>query len=185
MKKLSIMFVLLAAACGGSSHKKTTENNTTTVAASAAVQLELGEMKLVDVNKNKALVIHADGTIEYEGQTGIKVTTDGRIVKADTGEVGFQLNADGTIKGPDGQVMADLTLSADAVIKSGDKTISLDASGSLIGGNPAAPQMRIEGATTPGMKRTALFVLIALTSPGEMKGEMKAEGEVSNPPAKP
>ncbi|MBA3396829.1 MAG: hypothetical protein H0T89_29630 [Deltaproteobacteria bacterium] len=167
MKKLSIMFVLLAAACGSSSHKKTTENNTTTVAASAAVQLELGEMKLVDVSKNQALTIQADGTIiipdQPDGDRGgtIKVTTDGKILAGD--KVGFQLMADGTIVGLDGKPI-DVTLSADAVITSGDKKISLDAGGALIGANPEAPQMRVEGATTVGLKRTALFVLIALTS---------------------
>jgi hypothetical protein len=165
MKKLALALVL-AAACGGGGSKKpdTTPTDTKTVTASAAVELELGEIKLIDVNKNKALLVHADGTIELEGQKPAKVTKDGKIVKIDTGEVGFTLNGDGTINGPDGKPL-EVTLSADGIVSNGDKKITVDADGKLLGGNPNAPQMKIEGATTLGLKRTALFVLIALTSP--------------------
>jgi hypothetical protein len=167
LKTLSISLVLALAACGGS--KAAEPTGPTTTATASAVTLELGELKLIDVNKNQSLTIQADGTIvipaQPDGDAGgtLKVTTDGKIVKADTGEVGLQLMPDGTIQSPDGKVL-DVTLSADAVITSGDKKISLDDKGMLVGSNPEAPQMRIEGATTLGLKRTALFVLIALTS---------------------
>jgi hypothetical protein len=135
------------------------------VTAAAGATLELGDMKLVDVGKNKALVIRANGEIEYEGAVGAKVTKEGTIVN-DKGEVGFTLLADGSIKGPDGKVI-DVTLSPEGVVKVGDKMISIDVDGSLKGANPEAPKMKIEGATTPGLKRTAMFVLVALTTPDE------------------
>ncbi|MDQ3339593.1 MAG: hypothetical protein M4D80_30880 [Myxococcota bacterium] len=166
MKRLAFAFMLLAAACSSKKSENTTPTGGgSTVTAATGVALELGEMKLVDVGKNKALLIHANGEIEYEGAVGARVTKQGTIVN-DKGEVGFTLLADGSIKGPDGKVI-DVTLSNEGVIKVGDKTISIDADGSLKGANPEAPQMKIEGATTPGLRRTAMFVLVALTTPEE------------------
>ena len=163
MTKLAIALVLLASACGGKSRKPEQTTTTATVAASADVQLELAEMKLIDVKSQKAVLLHANGEIEIEnGVKPVKVTKDGKMVNQ-AGEVGFTLKPDGTILGPDGKAL-EITLSADAVIKSGDKSISIDATGALIGSNPEAGEMKIEGADTPGKKRTALFVLIALTA---------------------
>ena len=166
MKRLAFAVMLLAAACSSKKSETTTPaGGGSNVTAAAGATLELGELKLVDVGKNKALLIHASGEIEYEGAVGAKVTKEGTIVN-DKGEVGFTLLADGSIKGPDGKVI-DVTLSPDGVVKVGDKTISIDVDGSLKGANPEAPQMKIEGATTPGLKRTAMFVLVALTTPEE------------------
>lgn len=168
MKRLAIAFALLAAACSSKKAEPTTPAGGASVTAPVAAggaTLELGELKLVDVGKNKALLIHANGEIEYEGNTGVKVTTNGTIMN-DKGEIGFTLLADGSIKGPDGKVI-DVTLSPEGVIKSGDKMISIKDDGTLEGANPEAPQMKIEGATTPGLKRTAMFVLVALTTPDE------------------
>ena len=175
MTRLSILFALLAACGGGSKKSEPTTTAATTTAqadvnatanananASAGAVLELGDIRLVDVNKNKALLIKANGDIELEGVVAAKVTPDGKIVNT-AGEVGFTLLPDGTVNGPDGKPL-DVTLSTDAVIKSGDKSISLDANGSLVGANPAAPPMKVEGADTPGKRRTAMFVLIALTT---------------------
>jgi hypothetical protein len=162
MKRLAILVLLVACGSKKPEAAKPDPTTTTTTAATADV-LELGEMKLVDVNKNKAVLIHADGSIEYEGVKGAIVTKDGKITN-DKGEVGFTLQPDGSIKGPDGHVV-EVTLTAEGAIKNGDKMISLDDKGELVGGNPNAPQMRIEGATSPGLKRTAMFVLIALTTP--------------------
>ena len=170
MKRLALLIIL--AAC---SSKKPEPAKPT---ATAAVELELGEMKLIDVNKNEAVVIHADGSIDYPGIKGLTVSKDGKLSK--DGQVAMTLNADGTITMPDGKA-AEVTLSAEAVVKSGDKIVSIDANGALLGGNPNAPQMKVEGATTTGLKRTALFVLIALTTPGEMKSSATVEGSSTAP----
>lgn len=160
MKKLAL--VLAIAACGGGSRKPEPTTTTAAVTAKADVQLELGEIKLIDMKTNKAVLVHANGDIEIEGVKPVRVTTDGKMVNS-AGEVGFTLKSDGTIMGPDGKPL-DVTLSTDAVVKSGDKTISIDATGALLGSNPDAGEMKVEGADTPGKKRTALFVLIALTT---------------------
>ena len=173
MTRLAIALALLAAACSSKKAEPTTPTGGGATTA-AAVTLELGELKLVDVNKNKAVLVHATGVIEIPSEPefkGAKVTADGKIMKTDTGEVGLTLMPDGTLKGPGGKVL-DVTLSADGVITSGDKTISVNDDGTLAGANPDAPQMKIEGATTPGLKRTAMFVLIVLTMPGEVHEEV-------------
>jgi len=163
MKTLSLALLLAAVtACGGGSKSAPATTTATTASMDATVELALAEMKVIDLNKNKALLIHADGTIELEGMKAARVTTDGKIVKIDTGEVGFTLSPSGAVSGPDGKDLG-ISLSADGVITTGDKTISIDAAGELIGGNPDAPRMKIEGATDVKLKRTALFVLIALT----------------------
>jgi hypothetical protein len=165
MKRLAIAFMLLAACSAKKTETTTPTGGGSNVAAVEGATLELGELRLVGVGENKALLIHANGDIEYEGAVGAKVTKNGTIVN-DKGEVGFTLLADGSIKDSAGKVI-DVTLSPDGVVKSGDKTISIEADGSLKGANPEAPQMKIEGATTPGLRRTAMFVLVALTTPDE------------------
>lgn len=177
MKRLALLLLLVAPfAIGGCKSKQAdttppTQGSATPppgdpkLAPDPNVTLELGEMKIIDVAKNVAISIHADGTIEYEGKIGAKVTAQGQIVN-DKGDVGFTLMADGSIKGPDGNIV-DVTLSPEGSIKSGDKAISIKDDGTLDGANPDAPQMRVEGASTPGLKRTAMLVLIVLTTPEE------------------
>src|ERR1041384_6680076 len=96
MHKLLSLIVLLATACGGSS-PRASESPT------GGVQLALGEIKLIDVNKNKAALIHAAGTIEVDGEKPAKVTADGRLVKIDDERVGLTLNPDGTVTTSDGK----------------------------------------------------------------------------------
>jgi hypothetical protein len=168
LKQLSIV-VLLAAACGGSNKApvdttKAPVDTTATGGAQAGVQLALGEMKLIDVNKNKAILIHADGTIEVDGAKRAKITSDGKILAVDSGEVGFALQVDGSVKGADGKDVG-VIVGADGAITMGETVVSLDPTGAVIGGNPKAPKMRVEGATDAGLKRTAMFVLVALSSP--------------------
>ncbi|MDQ3364512.1 MAG: hypothetical protein M3680_03695 [Myxococcota bacterium] len=166
IKNLALSLVLAAAACGGGSKAAAPVAPVQTAAPTPAT-LELGELRLVDVSKNQSLTIQADGTIvipaQPDGDAGgtLKVTADGKLMSKD--QTVLQLMTDGTIQTSDGKAL-EVTLSADGVIASGDKKISLDDTGTLVGANPDAPQMRVEGATTPGLKRTALFVLIALTS---------------------
>jgi hypothetical protein len=175
MKRLALAFVLLAACSSKKTETTTPTGGDGNVTAVAGATLELGELKLVGVGENKALLIHANGDIEYEGAVGARVTKNGTIVN-DKGEVGFTLLADGSIKDSAGKVI-DVTLSPDGAVKSGDKTISIETDGSLKGANPEAPQIKIEGATTPGLKRTAMFVLVALTTPDEAPPPAPAPGK--------
>ncbi|HLL23661.1 MAG TPA: hypothetical protein VK427_16095 [Kofleriaceae bacterium] len=171
MKHSAIVFALGAALLGACGSKKPEPaappaGSAAPAPAITGVTLELAELKIIDVAKNQAVLVHADGEIEYQGMKGVRVTKDGRIMKSDTGEVGFTLLPDGAIQGPDGKVI-DVTLTPDGVIKIGDKAVSIGDNGAIVGGQPGAPEMKIEGATTPGLKRTAMFVLIALTTPEE------------------
>jgi hypothetical protein len=119
--------------------------------------------------------------IEVAGKPmGVRVTADGKLIKLDGNEVGFELRPDGTIRGPTGE-MLELTLAADGTITNGDKRMSLDDHGAIVGANPDAPQVRVEGATSPALKRTAMFVLIALTSPVGAPAAPKADGPPKPP----
>ena len=158
IKNLALSLVLAATACAGGS-----KTAAPTQAAAAPAMLELGELKLIE--GNQTLTVQADGTIlmpDADRPVPLKVTSDGKfIVKAD--QIVLQLMPDGTIQGPDGKPI-EVTLSADGVATFKDRKISLDDNGTVVGGNPEGPQPRFEGVTTPGLKRTALFVMIALTS---------------------
>jgi hypothetical protein len=162
LKTITLAISLTLAACGGGGTK-----SDTTPTAKAGVQLGLGEIKLIDVNKNEAVLIHADGTIEMpNGEKPAKVTADGKLVSLDPndkGEVGFELHPDGSVKSTDGKISGPM-ISADGVLTIGDMTVSVDAEGNLIGGNPDAPKMRVEGATDANLKRTAMFVLAVMTT---------------------
>lgn len=179
IKSLALVLVLVAAACGGSSKPATTPANTE---AQASSQLTLGEMKLIDVNdQNKALLIHADGTIEVEGKKPAKVTADGKLVALENGETVLLLQPDGSIKDVKNNKVLEVKLGPDGSVTMGDKTISFDASGELVGGNPDAGRVRVEGATDTGLRRTAMFVLVALTMPGEVSTD--ASTDTSSTPA--
>lgn len=172
LKRLSFVLVLAAAACGGGSKKAvdTTANagsaGSAAPAAGGPVHLELAEIKITDLNKNESLLIHADGVIEVDGAKPAKVTADGKIMKIDGTEVGMSLGADGSINGPDGKPTG-ARLDATGGLTAGNQTISIDDQGNLVGGNPDAPKLHIDGATTPALKRTALLVLVMLMGSGE------------------
>lgn len=170
LKPLAFVTVLLAAACGGS--PKAT--GTAGTAEPTRDVLAIGEMKLIDVNKDQALLIHADGSVELDGKKFAKVTTDGKLAKYDTGEVGFTLKADGTVTAADGKDLG-AKISADGVLSIGDKTISISESGEIVGGNPDAPKMKVAGATSGKLKRTAMFVLLVMiTSEPGSDAEVKS-----------
>jgi len=156
---LAIAIAVTIAGCGGSSTPSSTPATTAAVAAPGSVQLALAEMKLI-VNNNVTVVIHADGTIRGgAGAKAAKVTPDGKMISLATGEVVLALQPDGTIKDVQNNQVLDVTLTDEGAITVRDRTYSLDAAGELVGGDPAAPKMRVEGATDASLRRTAMFVL--------------------------
>jgi hypothetical protein len=164
MNKLAFALALALAACGGkSSSTPTTPEPPVTEKAGNLSSLELGEIKIVDTEKNEAVIVHADGKIDVGGNVIATVTADGKL-KSASGEELMMLEADGSLKVKSGQIPP-VVFGADGSVTAEGKTVSIDADGKLVGGEDAAP-LKIEGATTPGLKRTALFVLLGLTMGG-------------------
>ena len=113
-----------------------------------------------------ALKIHADGAIEARESDGSwkavgKLSADGKFLVSD-GSTG-ELEADGTFKTPQGP--APFKLDGDALV-GGDKHITIDANGSLVGAESGSDKIKITGATDTGTKRTALLILGLLLSGG-------------------
>lgn len=133
------------------------------VAATGSL-LKLAEITFTD-HDNPAIKVHADGGVEImddnkQWKPVGKLSTDGKFVVTD-GSTG-QLDADGTFKTPDGP--APFKLDGDALV-AGDKRVTIDDKGSIVGGNPGADTIKITGATDVGTKRTALLILgVLLTS---------------------
>jgi hypothetical protein len=134
--------------------------------------LEFAEMTLFQ-GKTAVLKIHADGKTEmYDPKA--KALAPGPTVKTD-GTFNFKdqdvarANPDGSIKQlPSGETLP-VTVSADKVVNtsSGSEVgLSLAEDGKISQiGQPALPPaqaMRLEGATTPGQRKTALTVVGAL-----------------------
>lgn len=167
LKTLAFAALLCAGACGGGS---STTAPTTPVAKTetmvAAPTLALGEMKIIDINKNKFIAIHADGSIELEGKTLAKVTTDGRVITTADDKTVMTLGADGSIKGPDGTDLG-AKVGADGSLSMKAETVTIDETGMVKGGNTSAPPLKVEGATNAELKRTAMFVLVVMTASGE------------------
>jgi len=160
IKTLAIALLLGTAACGGGSK---TEPTTPMAKTDGAPSLALGEMKLTDVNKNKSISIHADGSIELDGTSPAKVTADGHIITVADNKTVMTLGADGTVKAADGTDLG-VKISADGSLTMKDQTISIDEAGNVKGGNADAPPLKVEGATSPELKRTAMFVLLTLVT---------------------
>ncbi len=165
MRLSGFALVVVLAACGGTPRP----SEPAVAPAQGPAMLTLGEMRLVDVASNTALLIHADGSLEANGKTPAKVTVDGRVIATSTGEPLFQLQPDGRIKDLAYDKMLGATLGADGSLVVGTTTFALDASGELIGRDASAPKIRFEGATSVALKRTAMFVFVVLMVTGDSK----------------
>lgn len=181
MRKILSLILLVTAACGGSPSRPV-EAPAAAAPSAPTAQLGLGEIKLIDVDNNQAILIHADGTIELGGKKPGKVTPDGTLISVDTGEVVFKLSPDGAVTTADGKDLG-IKLGADGAVTRGDKTVSIGASGELVGGDSPGPKLKIEGATDAKLKRTAMFVLIALTTPmpAAAPAETRSEAKPGTP----
>ncbi|MEJ7601824.1 MAG: hypothetical protein WKG01_28255 [Kofleriaceae bacterium] len=185
MRTFQSLAIALALAACGSKGEPTTPSQPA-VAASAPV--ELGEMAMLE-GDTPMVKIHADGTTEMsEGPGEFRA---GPTIKAD-GTVEFQgqpvarIQADGTIVSLGaGAGPLPIVVTADkATITERDKQIGLElsASGELTvvgtGMKPDKP-VRIQGADTPGKRRTVL----AFASIMFMKSS--DDSHVEPPPAPP
>jgi hypothetical protein len=202
----ALAFLLGIAACGG----KSTSDSTTTgsgATATTAAAVELGEMTLWD-GDDPALKIHADGTTEMgyrsgrtaelkPGETwssdslpmqlkpGPKIEADGTI--AIEGEPKVRINADGTITNLVTNAAFPIAVTADKLTvtyEGRELGLALAADGKLtVFGNPMATPakpLRIEGADTPGKRRTMLSFIALNFLPGK-KEEGSSAGSASEP----
>ncbi len=175
MKKL--LFVAALAACGGG-HKPAPAEPTPTPAAAPAPTgpWELGELKFYQGDE-LGMQLHANGHLEVKlvhGEPGKPpeerwqdvgaVSPDGTVTAID-GKKHAEIKPDGSVVTQDGAT-APFHLEGETLVVA-DKKITIDDKGILQGGNDMGKPMRIEGASTPGLKRTALVVLALIMSSGE------------------
>ena len=184
-----------ATACGGKPATTTTTPTTPTTptTAPAGSVLELGEITIFD-GAQPMVKIHADGSTELGGHSGSMEIKPGQPASTDSLPVvwkaGPKLGADGSVSAGGevrGRVTADgkivdaktnqplpMVVSDDKIdITEGGKTVSIllaaDGTVSFAGGDGAQPDKppHVEGATTPGKRRTALVVMGLLLTTGE------------------
>jgi hypothetical protein len=183
MRKLSSLVVAITlAACGGGNKQPATEPTPTTPTTAAAAPasagtVELGELKFY-AGDDLGMQLHANGHLEVKmaheeagkppetmWQDIGAIATDGTITTAD-GQKHGQITADGSLVSPDGKT-APFHIEGEALVIA-DKKITIDDKGIVQGGNDGGHPMRIEGATTPGLRRTALVLLaVVMASPDE------------------
>lgn len=176
-KLLSMVAVIGLAACGGGNKPAATTTTpapeTTTAPAGG---IELAELKFYE-GDDLGMQLHADGHLQVkmshseEGKPAEEKWMDVGVIGADgsvsdaEGNKHGTIGADGSFKSPDGQT-APFHLEGETLVV-GDKKITIDDKGILQGGNDMGKPMRIEGATTPGLKRTALVLLALLMASPE------------------
>jgi hypothetical protein len=183
MNKLSSAIVaILLAACGGGNKAPVAETTpatpTTQTAVPAAGAIEVGELKFYSGDQ-MGMQLHANGHLEV-AMTGSEagkpaetkwqdvgaIAADGTISSAD-GKKHGQIKSDGSFVTEDGHDTG-IKFDGDALVL-GDKKLTIDDKGMLQGAGDAS--MRIEGATTPGLKRTALVLLALIMASGPEQHE--------------
>jgi hypothetical protein len=173
--------VVALAACGGNKQSTATTTPDTTAKTDKAV-VELAELQFFEGDE-VGMKLHLNGHLEVKGMH----SKDGKTSEEwqDVGSIGADgtlmhdgkshgmFKADGTFATNDGKTLP-FHLDADTLV-AGDKKITLDDKGVLQGGNPMPKPMRVEGATTPGLRRTALLVLALMMTAEEHEGEAHEE----------
>ncbi|MBV8762832.1 MAG: hypothetical protein JO257_36440 [Deltaproteobacteria bacterium] len=177
-KLLNVVAALSLAACGGG-HKPAPVEPTPMGSAAAPTPTgpwELGELKFYQGDE-LGMQLHANGHLEVKlvhGEPGKPpverwqdvgaLTPDGTITAID-GKKHAEIKPDGSIVTQDGST-APFHLEGETLVVA-DKKITIDDKGILQGGNDMGKPMRIDGASTPGLKRTALVVLALIMSSPE------------------
>lgn len=184
MHKLSSLIVaILIAACGGGNKQPATATTPTTATTAAATPaagaIELGELKfyagdelgmqLTAAGHLQVAMSHAEPgkPAETSWQDVGSIAADGTLSSAD-GKKHGQIKPDGSFVTDDGHT-GPFHLEGETLVV-GDNKITIDDKGLLQGGQPMGKPMRIEGATTPGLKRTALVLLALLMASGPDEG---------------
>jgi hypothetical protein len=186
------MLLLALVACGGGGEPAATTPAAPAKAEPAAAHLELGEMTVFE-NDDPRLKVHADGKTEISvavapgdpgqppssaWQPGPTVRPDGTFVDGEVDKI--RVKPDGTFVDLASGASFKLTLTADKVsaMENGREiglTLSPEGILSRIGEPSSDKVIRVEGATTPGRRRTVLAIMGAV---------FVARGAESPPPPK-
>ncbi len=174
LTRISFALALALAACGGAAKTETPAAPALAPAPAAATtgSLELGEITLF-VGSNAMFKLHASGASELGGQVnGAPQWKAGPTFKADgtieeNGAAKAKINANGSISGINSSDKVDMVVTVDKAtmpLEKGNLEIALAADGKVtITGVPQAipPDQlpRVEGADTPGKRRTALILM--------------------------
>jgi hypothetical protein len=157
-----VLLLIAIAACGGTAPAK--EQSVAAPAKTSVV--ELGELKFY-AGADLGMQLHANGHLEVKTQSAWidvgSVAADGTLSAPDGTQRGH-ITADGSVIGPSGKT-APFHLEGETLVVA-DRTFTIDAKGLLQGGDVLQGPMRVEGATTPGLKRTALVVLATIMTSG-------------------
>lgn len=160
MHKLLLLVALVA--CGS------TPPATTKPAPAPATKpmIELAELKFY-AGADLGMQLHANGHLEVKAQAAWvevgSLAADGTLSAPDGTQRGH-VTADGSVVGPSGKT-APFHLEGETLVVA-DRRFTLDDKGLLQGGDLLQGPMRVEGATTPGLKRTALVVLATIMTSG-------------------
>lgn len=190
-RTLALAAALTLVACGGG----TKQQDTKPIAdVKAEVAVELGEFTLFDGDEPIAKV-HADGSTELSNnQDGTVTWKKGPTIQQDgtvlfNGNAVAKINADGTILDLESKQNLPVTITPDRITVTGDKqtALELSAEGNItVIGEEAKKPARIEGAKTPGQRRTVLaFVALMLGGPRTPGGGDAPPTEGGEPPATP
>jgi hypothetical protein len=168
MKQLSLALALALAACGGGNKQVAARS---TPAATLAGGIELAELRFYEGDELGAQ-LHANGRLEVkERDSAISdtqswhdvgaIAVDGTISRVD-GQKHAEVKSDGTVVHEGGQVAPFRLEGATLVVA--HRKLTIDDKGILQGGIDTGKPLRIEGATTPGLKRTALVLFAIIMS---------------------
>lgn len=153
-------------ACGGGTPPVVARPAPAAAAATRPPTVELAELKFY-AGGDLGMQLHADGHLVVKAQAQWvdigSLAADGTI-RAPDGTPRGHITRDGSLVGPSGRPAAFHLEGTTLVV--GDKKLTIDDRGILQGGNLLQGQMRVEGATTPGLRRTALVLLASLMTSG-------------------
>jgi hypothetical protein len=128
--------------------------------------IELAELKFY-AGADLGMQLHTNGHLEVKAQNAWvdvgSIAADGTLSAPDGTQRGH-ITADGSVVGPSGKA-APFHLEGETLVVA-DRKFTIDEKGLLQGGDVLQGPMRVEGATTPRLKRTALVVLATIMTSG-------------------
>ncbi|MCA9665457.1 MAG: hypothetical protein KC503_07710 [Myxococcales bacterium] len=148
------------AASSGSSSSKPAVKRVTPAATSKTTpsprptKLTIAKLEL-RVGLKRLFTLSADGKVTRSGKLLGTLSADGHLRRE--GKVVAQLRGDGSIV-VDGKVLPARLDRNSSLVTGGGKTLTFQRDGTLQGGNPRAPKLRVSGLSD-ATRRTAMFLV--------------------------